>query len=105
MEKHWWYELNDQPKGPVSQQDLMRLLLQNDLTDENFVWQHGMRKWMKMGEIKNNLLQQQQVQANAQTNKKNWLTVILVVILLVALGFILFHYAGNKDFVVGLKRY
>lgn len=46
----WYYTLNDQQKGPVSQDELQKML-QKDLPSSTLVWKDGMANWSQAGEL------------------------------------------------------
>jgi hypothetical protein len=37
--------IDNQPQGPLSDQEVMKLIMNGKLTKENFVWQPGMPNW------------------------------------------------------------
>ncbi|MHC4553347.1 MAG: DUF4339 domain-containing protein [Planctomycetota bacterium] len=47
----WYYQLNDQQIGPVSQQDLQNLLIQQIITPQTYVWTQGMENWQQIGTL------------------------------------------------------
>jgi hypothetical protein len=47
----WWYIVNGQRIGPVSDDDLYHLLAGNTLTPSTFVWKAGMEEWRAAAEV------------------------------------------------------
>lgn len=47
----WYYQLNDQQIGPVSQQDLQNLLIQQIITPQTYVWTQGMENWQPISAL------------------------------------------------------
>lgn len=47
----WYYYQNGSSVGPLSQQDLMRLLEDKTISPNSYVWQEGMTKWCQASEI------------------------------------------------------
>lgn len=47
----WWYIVNGQRIGPVSDDDLHHLLASNTLTPSTFVWKAGMEEWRAAAEV------------------------------------------------------
>jgi hypothetical protein len=48
----WHYLQNDQPQGPVSAQDLRRLVVAGRLKPADLVWQEGTPEWIRAGRVK-----------------------------------------------------
>src|SRR5262250_2463246 len=49
--RKWWYISNSERKGPVSEDDLQRLMIDGALTSSALVWQAGMAHWRPIEEI------------------------------------------------------
>lgn len=47
-DKHWWYNLNGQHLGPVSNEEIHLLIKAGKLNAESFVWKNGMSSWMPL---------------------------------------------------------
>lgn len=47
----WWYVLNGDRKGPVSDPDLHNLLISGTLNAKSLVWKAGMGEWQPAGEV------------------------------------------------------
>jgi len=50
-EQNWFYRKNDQQFGPVSRDEVIRLLMLRELTAGSFVWAEGMENWQPIGQI------------------------------------------------------
>ena len=48
---NWCYVSNGEGKGPVSEDDLHRLLVDGALTANSLVWKQGMKGWQSVGRI------------------------------------------------------
>lgn len=44
----WYYAINKQPTGPVSPDDIKRLVAQGELNANTPVWKEGLQKWLKL---------------------------------------------------------
>lgn len=44
----WYYQQNGQQIGPVSQQELQNLLIQQIITPQTYVWTEGMENWQQI---------------------------------------------------------
>jgi hypothetical protein len=51
MSNSWWYVANGERKGPVSSNDLQRLLLGGALTANSLVWTQGMQGWQAASQV------------------------------------------------------
>ena len=47
----WWYVANGQKNGPVSDQELQRLLIGGTLGPHSPVWKQGMERWQHLGQV------------------------------------------------------
>ena len=45
-EQNWWYEMNGEQKGPVNDNEIMKLIKNGSLNKENLIWKDGMNKWV-----------------------------------------------------------
>lgn len=103
----WWYEQNGQQKGPISKEELLLLFNQEFLNEETLVWQQGMPNWMKIGSVKTGMLSVPINQINTttatshsfETERKDWLTALLLCLLLGTLGIHRF-YTGHTGIAV-----
>ncbi|MHC4292144.1 MAG: DUF4339 domain-containing protein [Planctomycetota bacterium] len=50
-QQNWYYRLNDQQVGPVNQEEIIGLLMQQALTTDSYVWSDGMAGWQSIGQI------------------------------------------------------
>jgi len=50
-QENWYYRLNDQQVGPVSQDEIIRLFLQRTLTADSYVWTEGMQDWQPISQV------------------------------------------------------
>lgn len=48
---NWFYMRGDQQQGPVTSDELRRLLAQGQLSGSDLVWSAGMQQWMMAGQI------------------------------------------------------
>lgn len=62
--KTWWYEVKNQQKGPVSEDELKLLFAHNFITSENLIWRKGMAEWIKIDNIENSLTTFKPLQKN-----------------------------------------
>ena len=46
----WYYQLEDQAQGPVSEQDIRNLIADGTISDSNLVWKEGMPEWKPVRE-------------------------------------------------------
>ncbi len=53
VEKVWWYALDDEQKGPISDNELNLLIEHKVLNSESLVWKQGFSKWIKLSEVNN----------------------------------------------------
>ena len=52
MDEHnWFYRKNEQQFGPVSRDEILRLLAQHELTADSYVWAEGMGNWQHIESI------------------------------------------------------
>ncbi len=52
MEKKvWYYVINDEQKGPITQDELNLLVNHNVIKYETLVWRQGLSDWIKLSEI------------------------------------------------------
>jgi hypothetical protein len=49
--RNWWYVANNERKGPISSEDLLRLLLGGTLKPNSLVWTQGMQGWQAASQI------------------------------------------------------
>jgi hypothetical protein len=49
-QKIWWYALNNEQKGPVSESELNLLQNHNVLSSDTLVWKDGLQNWIKYSE-------------------------------------------------------
>jgi len=47
----WFYELGGREAGPISEQELERLVAEGDITNQTLVWRQGMPNWKTYGEV------------------------------------------------------
>ncbi len=47
----WWYVSNGQRQGPISKDDLYRLLIDGSLSANSLVWNRDMKRWQAIGRI------------------------------------------------------
>lgn len=47
----WWYVSNGQRQGPISKDDLYRLLIDGSLSPKSLVWNRGMKGWQAIARI------------------------------------------------------
>lgn len=50
-QKIWWYVVNNEQKGPVSEQELNLLVNQNFMSAETLVWKEGLPEWKSFKEM------------------------------------------------------
>ncbi|HEY8688546.1 MAG TPA: GYF domain-containing protein [Chitinophagaceae bacterium] len=50
-QKIWWYSLNNEQKGPVSQEELNVLVNQNSINPSTLVWKEGLQSWINFTDI------------------------------------------------------
>lgn len=53
-QKIWWYELNNEQRGPIGQNELDMLINQGFLNGENFVWKEGLVDWKRIADLNSN---------------------------------------------------
>lgn len=51
MEPRWYYGLNDQQHGPISDQELRRLHRTGELPGTTLIWEKGMADWQPMSSV------------------------------------------------------
>jgi hypothetical protein len=51
MDRKWFYLLENEQVGPVSREDLMRLLQEGTLTPDVYVWAEGLAQWQPASAI------------------------------------------------------
>ncbi|MEN8126333.1 MAG: GYF domain-containing protein [Planctomycetota bacterium] len=49
--QNWYYRLNEQQIGPVDQDEIIRLLIQQILTIDSYAWTEGMENWQQIGHL------------------------------------------------------
>jgi GYF domain 2 len=47
----WWYFSDGERKGPVSDDDLQRLLISGTITSSSLVWKTGMAGWQPAAQV------------------------------------------------------
>jgi len=47
----WFYAKDNQQRGPVSKDDLLRLLTKGEITSQSLVWRQGMVQWTQLNQI------------------------------------------------------
>src|SRR5262245_21613269 len=52
MNTVWWYVLEGDRKGPVSEEDLHRLLAAGKISANSLVWKAGMEGWQSVAQVK-----------------------------------------------------
>jgi hypothetical protein len=50
-EQIWFYRKNDQQIGPVSRDEIIRLLMLRELSADSYVWTEGIENWQPIGQI------------------------------------------------------
>lgn len=50
-QQNWFYLLNNQQVGPVSRDEITRLIAEQILTPDSYVWAEGMEDWQLIGQI------------------------------------------------------
>ena len=50
-QKIWWYSLNNEQKGPVSEEQLNLLGDQNFISSNTLVWKEGLESWIKFSDM------------------------------------------------------
>jgi hypothetical protein len=61
---NWYYLVNGQQEGPVSQDELLKKFTGGQLATDTFIWSKGMKDWLKANEVEG-LLTQGGAQASA----------------------------------------
>jgi hypothetical protein len=51
MSDNWFYEFNGKPTGPVSINELMRILSGHESPKDILVWGHGFTIWQRAGTV------------------------------------------------------
>jgi GYF domain 2 len=52
MNTVWWYVSEGDRKGPVSEEDLSRLLATGKISANSLVWKAGMEGWQSVAQVK-----------------------------------------------------
>lgn len=109
--KIWWYELNNEQRGPIAQNELDMLINQGFLSGENLVWKEGVEDWIKITELNSEVEQKdtvlddtpslqriQEIQPHLQIKKKgsNQIKLFLDIIIVVVLIFIILAIRGDR---------
>lgn len=47
----WYYAINQEQKGPISEEEFQQLLRAGTVTPKTLVWQEGMPQWIPYGEV------------------------------------------------------
>lgn len=47
----WYYAVDNQRQGPVTDRDFQSLVQKGTVTSETLVWRHGMAKWQRHGDL------------------------------------------------------
>lgn len=47
-QNEWWYEINREQNGPVSEQEIRELYLTGMLNKDNLVWKDGLENWIPL---------------------------------------------------------
>src|SRR5262245_8990943 len=47
----WWYNSNGEAKGPISEQELLRLLANRTVGPKSLVWKEGMESWQQVDQV------------------------------------------------------
>lgn len=50
-QQNWFYRKDEQQIGPVSRDEILRLITQQALTGESYVWAEGMENWQRLESI------------------------------------------------------
>ena len=45
---HWWYEIDGENKGPVKDEDIIKMISSKYLKPENLVWKQGTEHWVNL---------------------------------------------------------
>jgi len=50
-QSNWYYEVEGEKKGPVSEDEISKLILDKSLLQHSLVWQEGMSNWIKVSDV------------------------------------------------------
>ena len=50
-QKIWWYTLNNEQKGPITEEELNLLASQNFINQGSLVWKEGMPNWISLADV------------------------------------------------------
>ena len=50
-QKIWWYTLNNEQKGPITEEELNLLASQNFINQGTLVWKEGMPNWISLADV------------------------------------------------------